>query len=211
MGPRGLKRREELLQAALDLFAANGYEATSTRSIAEQTGVTEAVLFKHFASKQELFLAVLQRFGPENLLRLPVEELDELPLAEALARQVEAFLESSRAHRPWLHALFHTAKHEAAAGEELKRQFQSVHEGVRRLLERRVARGEVRPEMVEPGQQIISLAMRGFNMRSWHHASDNWEQNRDTFVKGLIAVVMGGISTEGSRQDCTAVLSLISH
>lgn len=209
MGPRGQKRREELLQAALELFAANGYESTSTRSIAEHTGVTEAVLFKHFASKQELFVAVLQRFGPENLLRLPVEELDELPLTAALSRQVSVFLEACRTHRPWLHALFHTARREPAAAEELRRQFQSVHDGVRRLLQRRAARGEVRAAMVEPAAQTLSLAMRGFNARSWHHSPDNWEQDLASFVEALVTVVTEGIQA-GRGVPCPADVAVLA-
>lgn len=197
MGPRGQKRHDELLNAALELFGANGYESTSTRSVAEHTGVTEAVLFQHFPTKRDLFLAVLERFGPAQLIRLPVEELDALPLKEALAQQITVFLDASWENRHWLHVLFHTAKREPEAGQELRRQYESVREGVRRLLERRAERGEMRQEMTEAALMTVHFAMRGFNARSWHSPSEHREQDRDEFVASLAAVVTEGVAVRG--------------
>jgi len=42
--------KEELLQAALALFAAKGYEGTSVRDIARSVGLSESVLYAHFES-----------------------------------------------------------------------------------------------------------------------------------------------------------------
>lgn len=194
MGPRGQQRREQLLQAALELFAENGYEGTCTRHIAERTGVTEGVLFKHFATKQDLFAEVLQHFGPGHLIRLPLEELSDLPLAEALDRQVRAFLEASWEHRHLLHMLFHSARRDPAAAAELKRQFEEVREAVRRLLTARVERGEVRPEMIEAAMQIIGLSMRAFNMQFRRRAEAEWPAESDVFAKNLVAVVLHGVT-----------------
>lgn len=195
MGPRGQARREQLLQAALELFAENGYEGTCTRHVAEHTGVTEAVLFKHFPTKQDLFEAVLERFGPGHLIRLPLEELSDLPLAEALARQVRAFLEASWEHRCLLHTLFHTARREPTAAAALKRQYDEVREAVRRLLMQRVERGEARPEMPEAAMQIIALSMRAFMMQSRRMSDEQWQADSEAFVSNLIAVVTHGIAT----------------
>jgi AcrR family transcriptional regulator len=58
---KGLAKREEILDAALDLFARNGYDRTSVREIARLTGLTQAGLLHHFTSKEELFVEVLRR------------------------------------------------------------------------------------------------------------------------------------------------------
>jgi TetR/AcrR family transcriptional regulator len=52
-------RRQRLLSAALHLFAKQGYEGTTTRQVAHQAGVTEALLFRHFLNKEQLYLAVI--------------------------------------------------------------------------------------------------------------------------------------------------------
>ncbi len=53
-----------LLEAALTLFAARGYEGTSVRAIARAAGLSESGLYAHFASKRALFEAALARLGP---------------------------------------------------------------------------------------------------------------------------------------------------
>ena len=54
-------RREQILEAATQLFARQGFQGTTTKQISEQTGVTEALIFRHFASKDELYWAVIER------------------------------------------------------------------------------------------------------------------------------------------------------
>jgi AcrR family transcriptional regulator len=57
------ERRDHILDAARGVFARRGYHAASTAEIAAAAGCSEPMLYKHFASKQELFLAVLQHTG----------------------------------------------------------------------------------------------------------------------------------------------------
>jgi AcrR family transcriptional regulator len=61
-------RRSQLLEVALQRFAAGGYHETSMEEIAEAAGVTKPVIYQHFGSKQELFLELLQTEG-RDLLR----------------------------------------------------------------------------------------------------------------------------------------------
>lgn len=58
--PRG-ERREQLLEAASELFVDRGYHATGMDEIADRAGVSKPVLYQHFASKLDLYLAVLQQ------------------------------------------------------------------------------------------------------------------------------------------------------
>lgn len=52
-------RKGEILSAAAGVFADEGYETGSMRSIAARVGVTEPALYRHFPGKEELFIAVL--------------------------------------------------------------------------------------------------------------------------------------------------------
>jgi AcrR family transcriptional regulator len=54
-------RREQILDAATQLFARQGFQGTTTKQISDHTGVTEALIFRHFASKDELYWAVIER------------------------------------------------------------------------------------------------------------------------------------------------------
>jgi AcrR family transcriptional regulator len=53
------RRREQLLEVALEVFARQGYHQASMNEIAEAAGVTKPVLYQHFDSKQELYLELL--------------------------------------------------------------------------------------------------------------------------------------------------------
>ncbi len=62
--------KELLLQAALKLFAAKGYEGTSIRDIARSVGLSESVLYAHFSSKRAIFDAVFARLGPLSAVQV---------------------------------------------------------------------------------------------------------------------------------------------
>ncbi len=54
------RRREQLLEVALEVFARQGYHQASMNDIAVAAGVTKPVLYQHFESKQDLYLELLQ-------------------------------------------------------------------------------------------------------------------------------------------------------
>jgi len=54
------ERRIQLIQTAQALFSQKGYEGTTTRHIADNAGVTEAIIYRHFPTKEELYWAVLE-------------------------------------------------------------------------------------------------------------------------------------------------------
>src|ERR1700677_1791525 len=55
----GEDRRRQLLKVAIESFAQNGFSGTKTKEIAAAAGVSEAILFRHFASKEDLYHAIL--------------------------------------------------------------------------------------------------------------------------------------------------------
>ncbi len=59
--PRSIRAHDQVLDAALELFATNGIEGTSVDSIAAQSGVSKATIYKHWADKDALALEALGR------------------------------------------------------------------------------------------------------------------------------------------------------
>ena len=59
------ERRSQLLGIAKKLFSECGFENTTTKAIAAAAGVTEAIIFRHFASKEELYASILDRKADE--------------------------------------------------------------------------------------------------------------------------------------------------
>ncbi len=69
MSPRHTETRQRAIEVALELFAAQGYEKTSLREIADRLGITKAALYYHFASKEALLGAIMES------LVAPIDEL----------------------------------------------------------------------------------------------------------------------------------------
>src|ERR1700692_237408 len=55
----GEGRRRQLIEGAIDLFSKKGFGGTTTKEIAAAAGVNEAIIFRHFATKQQLYAAIL--------------------------------------------------------------------------------------------------------------------------------------------------------
>ena len=56
-------RREQILDVAVEVFARNGFHSTSMNDVADAAGVTKPVLYQHFDSKQDLYMALLDEVG----------------------------------------------------------------------------------------------------------------------------------------------------
>ena len=75
------ERRQAIVDAAVPLFARKGFAGTTTRELAEAAGISEALLFRHFPSKQLLYREILQQLGCQGDPGL--EQLASLPASTA--------------------------------------------------------------------------------------------------------------------------------
>ena len=100
-GPRisADERRAEIIEAAVTAFAASGYAGTSTETIADLAGVSQPYVFRLFGSKQDLFLAAVDRAFArvtltfESAARTPVGEIPGLhPILGSMAQAYHRLL-----------------------------------------------------------------------------------------------------------------------
>lgn len=54
------ERRRQIVEAAVELFSRKGFRGTRTREIAEAAGISEAMIYRHFATKRELYFAIIE-------------------------------------------------------------------------------------------------------------------------------------------------------
>lgn len=86
---RGDVTRQKLLTAAHQLFLKQGFHGTSMRQIAEEAGVAVGGIYNHFATKEDIFAAVLDAFHPYHVLLPALEEIEVTPTetVESFVRQ----------------------------------------------------------------------------------------------------------------------------
>jgi AcrR family transcriptional regulator len=122
--PEAASTRDRILDVALDLFIEKGFDRTSLREIAEKLGFTKAALYYHFASKDDILMALhmrLHEFGKVALARMTEEPvtlelwgslLDEV-LGQMLSqRRIFLMHERNQAALEKLHREEHDAEHE---------------------------------------------------------------------------------------------------
>lgn len=76
-------RKQQILEVATELFARHGFNGVTTRQIADSAGITEAIVFRHFATKDDLYWEVLSaKCAPDEVRRQLEERLasDEEPV-----------------------------------------------------------------------------------------------------------------------------------
>jgi AcrR family transcriptional regulator len=62
----GAERRAAIVQAAIQMFSQKGFRGTTTRELASAVGVSEPVLYQHFATKKDLYDAIVDRLIEET-------------------------------------------------------------------------------------------------------------------------------------------------
>jgi AcrR family transcriptional regulator len=83
-------RRRQLLERGAELFATHSFAELSMARIAREAGISKALLYHYFPSKQDFFVATLQQ-GAQEIARRTQPDPD-LPPMEALAGSLDAFL-----------------------------------------------------------------------------------------------------------------------
>jgi AcrR family transcriptional regulator len=96
------ERRDAIVRAAVPLFAQKGFAGTTTREIAEAAGISEALVFRHFPSKQMLYGEILRWVGCQGdpaLERLAVLPASTATLVFMVRFMVRRFVLGSEAER----------------------------------------------------------------------------------------------------------------
>jgi AcrR family transcriptional regulator len=151
-------RREQILDIATGLFAQRGFRGTTTKYIAERSGVTEALIFRHFSSKEELYWAVIERkivsaAPQERLLENLEASGDDLDVLSRVAFEV---LERRATDQTLSRLLLYSALEKHELSERFFRNYISDYfEVLARFVRKGIAAGRFRD--VDP-----LLAARGF-------------------------------------------------
>lgn len=156
------ERRASLLDCACEVFSRRSYRGTTTAYLAEQAGVTEPVLYRHFPSKRALYLACIEETG--GRIRALWDEVvgAEPDPGRWLAAMGRAFLESAE-HRPvisnlWLQALAEGLE-DAEIAEYMRGHVSEVHEHVAGVIRGAQAAGGVPADRDPDAEAWIFLSL----------------------------------------------------
>jgi AcrR family transcriptional regulator len=128
------ERREAILDAALPLFAREGYGRASINDIVVATTVTKPVVYDHFASKRDLYLALLEREGA-LLMSSMMDGFDpESPLDERLTHLARAAIRFVRRRPDSARVVFRTPDGDEVTRDAHQRMRAAAHDITVRLI-----------------------------------------------------------------------------
>ena len=156
--------RRQILDASLRLFSEHGFARTTVRAIARKAGITDAAIYYHFASKQELLEALFEEKGIVPALQELEQAAGELEPRDALlaiGRQAMSLLESSR---DFVRLVFMEALgSEPGALAEYRSLMERWERGASRLLNVYMQRGQLQQVDAEAvARQIVTLVFAAF-------------------------------------------------
>ena len=143
----GPERRQAVVETACRVFAKSSYRGSTTAQIARETGVTEPVLYRHFASKRELYLACLDAVWERVQLLWDKALEGETDPTNWLRSIGKAYLEERGAGRIvlvdlWIQALTE-ASEDSVIATALRKQVREVHDFLADVIRDGQARGVI--------------------------------------------------------------------
>jgi AcrR family transcriptional regulator len=154
-------RRRHLVETAIRLFTEGSYRGTTTAEIARAAGVSEPILYRHFASKRDLYLAALEHVWEKTRgawERTLEEATDACAAVEAIGKgHVSVRSPKLQLAELWVQALSE-ASEDPDLRRHLRRHMREVHDFVADLIRRGQAQGAIAKERDADSEAWIMLA-----------------------------------------------------
>jgi AcrR family transcriptional regulator len=203
----GEERRLQILRIAVSLFSQRGFRGATTKEIAQAAGISEAMVFRHFATKEELYAAILDHKAcaeglgdPCELVADAVRRKDDRAVFETLAYTA---LQQHEQDPEFMRLLLHAALEE----HQLTQMFWDtfvlrIYEFLGNYIRERQRDGAFRE--VDP-----SIVVRGFIGMIMHHSLSNnlWDPSRrllnisnERAAHDFTEILLKGITTHATSQ-----------
>jgi AcrR family transcriptional regulator len=195
---RWARRQEQILDAAVQLFAEHGYSDTDTQLLAEKLQVGKGTLYRYFPSKRELFLAAADRVMRQmrQCIDARIEGIDE-PF-DRIATAIRAFLTFFAEHPEYVELLIQ----ERAQFKDRKKPTYFVHREAnsvrwRALYRDLIAAGRIRDVPVERISDVMSNVLYGTMFTNYF---TDQRHTVEAQARDILDIVFHGILSESERR-----------
>lgn len=162
-------RSEQIIDAALRVFARKGFTKATNKDIAQEAGITPGLIYYYFESKEALFQALLERRSPLRLLSSLPEQAPDMPVEpfmRFILRQMLAFIEGEQfvgLIRVVLPEIIHSDN--LYLSQTITEIFGRVIEIISTYFAAKVWSEELRPLDAELTAQLLISCLMGFVLR----------------------------------------------
>lgn len=198
-------RRNQIVAIAAELFSRKGFRGTTTKEIADNAGVSEAIIFRHFATKDDLYRAILDHKVNQGTKRVK-ENLNEA----ASRKDDEAYFGSLAYEMLQFHSNDRTFMRlllfSALEGHDLSQIFfqstaREMRNHIRRYIKQRIADGAFRP--IDPAlaaRAFIGMVLNQAQVRNIFGGDELRFSNRQ-MADRFVDIFLNGIRKNGHRRS----------
>lgn len=191
-GGRKAITQEKILQAAMELFAARGFDRTSISQIAARSGVSRATIFWHFGNKATLFHETCKHFLVPFRQSLE-QSLVQLEPAARLDDQIAAYERFVAGNRETIHAFVSWVFSSPEPADSLRRELLALHSAFVASIERALAELLEDPrEAAELATTLVSL-LHGNMLLALGGAPGSDVERRERTVQDFLSRALAGV------------------
>lgn len=206
------ERAQAILTAARDVFCENGFEAATVASIAERIGVVEGTIYKYFASKRALLLAVLedwyQQLVTDHAQALAGVSGTQPRLRLLIWRHLHTVAESPRLCGLMFREVRGERDYPGSRLHQLNREYTDL---VLAVLTEGVETGEIRPDF--PPALVRDMIFGGIEHYTWTYRRDGGELDIDAAADHIHALIWSGVaaSPDNVQQSASRLADLVDR
>jgi AcrR family transcriptional regulator len=186
--------KQRLLDATLKLISEKGYLGSTTREIAQEAGVTELTLFRHFGTKEKLFEALLRNHTFLPRLKELLPELDGLSYGDSLRMIANSFLLSLKERKSLVKIMYSEV---TTYPEKIKKLYNKFADDLRltlasyfRGLQKKGLLRSVSPEMA--AQLFLGMLFSYFRSEEIMREGGMKKQTMEKNIKEFVDIFMFG-------------------
>jgi len=139
------ERRASIITVAKRLFARTGFHGVSIDDIVSEVGVSPAILYRHFESKEELYQAVLQEFSATRESYIEAVVADDIGFEQVLRGMTTVFVSSITNHPDMLKMEMHSQLDSSASQDFFLNRWKSFTDYIEFSLNELQALGKIKP------------------------------------------------------------------
>jgi len=200
----GADRRQQIVHVASEIFARQGFKGTTTREIAEKAKVNEAIIFRHFPTKEDLYWAVIEEQCQVGHSRTSGELQSRLDQSEDLRELLSTMgVEILQRDTKLTRLLFYCAlENHKLLGRFFRMYITTYHQVFAEHLRKRMEKGELRKiDPVVAARGFLGMASNYFLVQQIlggkRFSKTNPKQVADTFAD----IWLNGVLTKRSERS----------
>lgn len=194
--------KERILESALQLFSEKGYLGATTKEIAKAAKISEVTLFRHFQTKENLFINVIEHYSFLPKLKELSQVLKDYPLEEALKTIARAFLERLRLKKALIRIMLsELPRYPEIIKNSYQKTIKDVHKELSKYFQQIQRRGLVK-NSIPP--HLLSQAFLGLFF-SYFHAKEikglNFKDSpvEEEIIKHYVDIFLNGVIKESKE------------